>query len=61
MKLTPADCQALLAIINNARITGADAALVAELQGKIQRMMREAQAAQQREQMAEIINPGGTA
>jgi hypothetical protein len=60
MNLTPAECQALLVIINNARITGADAALVAELQTKLQRIMRAGLAEQKRADMAKIINPGLT-
>ena len=53
------DCRALLAIISNARITGADAALVVQLQQKLQRALE--RLSDPDPQHADFGNPGGSA
>lgn len=62
MNLTEEDCKALLAIISNARITGADAQLVARLQNKLLFLAERAQRDQERDpHHGDLLNPGGTA
>lgn len=53
--LTSDECQALLAIISNARITGADARLVVRLLDKLQNIID-----QQSPDPDDYRNPGGT-
>lgn len=55
--LTREDCQLLLIIINNARITGADAMRVVQLQARLGELIK----AKQHDSPNEPDNPGGTA